>query len=502
MRRLAILSAAVFGTALALHAQSTAPSIPRTWDEEAVAGLEVPLANPAFSPAHVTADYYYRMRVRPIYRSYPVYPPGREPEGYMDWLRQQEPEIAFDAAALRTEEDWIRAGELVFDAPILYEDIETTPARDPEFYARSGILTAADGTMPYKRYVIREKGKVEVGNLSCGQCHTRVMPDGLVLKGAQGNFPEGHFFAARPRRLLANGGDAAEVLARLRRTLRQFYGAPWVGQPPPEGRAGITLAEILDAWEVSPPGVAIRQGTSLLMPVQVPDLIGVKDRKYLDHTGLVRHRSIGDMMRYAAINQGVQDLASYGGFVPVGRDFRHVPEPQTRTRYSDEQLYALAKFIYSLEPPPNPNVFDATAAAGQAVFRREGCASCHRQPHYTNNRLTPAVGFEIPDGHTRLFDITRRSVGTDPTAALATRRGTGYYKVPSLRGLWYRGPFEHNGSVATLEDWFDRKRLRDDFVPAHHPGARPRPRAVKGHEFGLDLSAADKKALIAFLKTL
>jgi len=38
---------------------------------------------------------------------------------------------------------------------------------------------------------------------------------------------------------------------------------------------------------------------------------------------------------------------------------------------------------------------------------------------------------------------------------MLTRKGTGYYKVPSLRGLWYRGPYEHDGSVATLEDWFD-----------------------------------------------
>jgi hypothetical protein len=47
--------------------------------------------------------------------------------------------------------------------------------------------------------------------------------------------------------------------------------------------------------------------------MQVPDLIGVKDRRYLDHTGLVRHRDIGDFMRYAAINQGADLLASYGG---------------------------------------------------------------------------------------------------------------------------------------------------------------------------------------------
>ena len=51
------------------------------------------------------------------------------------------------------------------------------------------------------------------------------------------------------------------------------------------------------------------------------------------------------------------------------------------------------------------------------------------------------------------------SIDTDPTLTLRTRRGTGYYKVPSLRGLWYRGPLEHSGSVATLEDWFDAARL-------------------------------------------
>ena len=83
-----------------------------------------------------------------------------------------------------------------------------------------------------------------------------------------------------------------------------------------------------------------------------------------------------------------------------------------------------------------------------------------------------------------------------------TRRGTGYYKVPSLKGVWYRGPFEHMGSVATLEDWFDARRLRDDYVPTGFKGYRVTTRAVKGHEFGLALSPEDKKALLAFLRTL
>jgi hypothetical protein len=69
--------------------------------------------------------------------------------------------------------------------------------------------------------------------------------------------------------------------------------------------------------------------------------------------------------------------------------------------------------------------------------------------------------------------------------------------------VWYRGPFEHNGSIATLEDWFDSKRMNDDYVPTGWKGPPgTKSRAVKGHKFGLDLSAEDKAALIAFLKTL
>lgn len=65
-------------------------------------------------------------------------------------------------------------------------------------------------------------------------------------------------------------------------------------------------------------------------------------------------------MRYAALNQGLDVLSLYGSFRPVGE----LPDPSTRSRYSDEQLYALALFVYSLKPPANPNKFDALAARG------------------------------------------------------------------------------------------------------------------------------------------
>jgi hypothetical protein len=99
-------------------------SVPRVWDDQAIATLEVPLANPVGSPKHISSDFYYRIPVRPIYQTYPVYLPGREPAGYMEWLEQQEPEIVWDDAGhkprLNSESDWIAAGEAVFDTPIYY----------------------------------------------------------------------------------------------------------------------------------------------------------------------------------------------------------------------------------------------------------------------------------------------------------------------------------------------------------------------------------------------
>ena len=169
---------------------------------------------------------------------------------------------------------------------------------------------------------------------------------------------------------------------------------------------------------------------------------------------------------------------------------------------SDEALYALALYVYSLQPPANPDQPSDPSRRGEQVFRREGCAACHVPPLFTSNRLTPAIGFEVPSELRSTDAIVARSVGTDPRLTMQSRKGTGFYRVPSLKGVWYRGPFEHNGSVATLEDWFDAARLSPEFTPTGFRGGGVEHRAVTGHEFGLRLSAEDKQMLIAFLKTL
>jgi hypothetical protein len=290
----------------------------------------------------------------------------------------------------------------------------------------------------------------------------------------------------------------AKELEEARKLAYGLFFPSWNRFALADGIWGKDLDEIARMHDSIPAGVNTRIGVSILAPPKVGDIIGVRDRKYLDLIGRVRHRNIGDLMRYSNFQPGEEAFYADRKVIPT----EAIPKPSSLFRYSDEQAYALAMYIYSLKPPPNPNRFDETATRGQRVFEREGCASCHTPPLYTNNKLTLAGDFEPPAEHRQKYDILDVRVGTDSRAAMHPMRGTGYYKVPSLKGVWYRGPFEHNGSVATLEDWFDPRRVGDDYVPTAFVGYGVRTRPVPGHEFGMRISAQDKRALIAFLKTL
>jgi len=477
------------------------PEIPRVWDPAALSDMELPLAGSGRRPQYITPEYYYAQKVRPIYASYPLYHPDREPAGYFESLLKKEPVVLWDDGgrrpSLRTEANWIAAGELVFDSPIFFE--EMTPDRRAERARQLRVLpyrTTSRGEIPFYRLVIREKGKVELGMLSCAECHTRVMEDGSVLKGAQGNPPFDLQFAVEIR---------AQKPEEARGAQRFLFAAPWLTQPLIPRLDNQAVDEIAAYHDRIPPGVLARHGTGGFSPVQIPDLIGVAQRRYLDHTGLQRNRNLSDLMRYAALNQGADLLSDFSGFIPdTGADARSRPDPAQRSRYSDEQLYALVLYLKDLRPPPNPNPFNALARRGKVVFEEQDCARCHDPAQdYTNHKLVAAPGFSVAADHPALPDILRKKVGTDSTLTLQTRRGTGLYKIPSLRGVWYRGHFEHNGSCATLEDWFDPRRLEDNYVPTGWKGPPgTTTRAIKGHEFGLDIGADDRRALIAFLRTL
>jgi cytochrome c553 len=140
---------------------------------------------------------------------------------------------------------------------------------------------------------------------------------------------------------------------------------------------------------------------------------------------------------------------------------------------------ALAAYVRSMArrlPPES----DAASMfpAGKAVFESH-CARCHASPALTGRPVSLAA------------------VGTDPTLGLSADRGTGTYRVPSLHGVATRGPLLHDGTIASLEDLFDPRRLTTSFAGRLH-GDGP----VLGHRFGLDLDAASRSQLLEYLSAL
>lgn len=308
---IALLHLAMAGTRASEAERSqdvAAPSplkVPKTWDEAAIASLEVPLADAKFSPKHVPAEYYYRIPVRPIFKSYPVYHPDKEPPGYFETLKATGPKLVWGGKRTRprleTEADWIAAGEVVFDSPTSFDSgdgpagtFAIAEVRDPAWHAKAGARVDKDGVIPDLRYVIRTKGTVELGSLSCANCHTRTMPDGTFVKGAQGNFP-----FERARAFSFRSGRRDEEFLRM--VAHDNFAAPWRADDPAKRLDGMSYDAIIQMGEATPAGVMARIRTSPFSPVQVPDLIGVKELRYLDHTGLVRQREPADLMRYSAI---------------------------------------------------------------------------------------------------------------------------------------------------------------------------------------------------------
>jgi hypothetical protein len=75
------------------------------------------------------------------------------------------------------------------------------------------------------------------------------------------------------------------------------YSVPWLHPDPFEHEEGMSSAEIASIHEAVPPGVLSRHRASQFYPVQVPDLIGVKNHHYLDRTGLPQHRGLDALWR-------------------------------------------------------------------------------------------------------------------------------------------------------------------------------------------------------------
>ncbi len=102
-------------------------------------------------------------------------------------------------------------------------------------------------------------------------------------------------------------------------------------------------------------------------------------------------------------------------------------EIQQRTALRIGSLYLFT------QAAAEPNPFDDRARRGRRIFQPQDCAGCHAPRFYTNNKLTPATGFTVPEEVLKSDDVLNH-------LALKTRRGTDFYKVPHCRASGSAAP--------------------------------------------------------------
>ncbi len=214
--------------------------------------------------------------------------------------------------------------------------------------------------------------------------------------------------------------------------------------------------EAIAAWGPGRLDVTTSTGTE---PVRIPDLRPVRWLTYLQQDATLAFRDRTTL----AIRIETLIVTSYG---EVQRPPRVI-------------ALALAAYLASLaDALPSAASAAARSPLGAQIVSTE-CSACHVAPALT--------GPPVPLG----------VIGTDPAFGLSPSRGTGAYRVPSLHGVGTRGPLLHDGSVPSLEAMFDPARTTAEFTGRLHGSG-----AIPGHPFGLDLTDADRAALLQYLQAL
>jgi hypothetical protein len=249
-------SKALFVVCLLPSALAFEQPVPRTWDEAALGSgiLSPPAAHAKVTP--VSAEYYYRIRERVMYRRYPVYASRSQPPGYLEKLALAEPEIAVDAAKIASEEDWIRAGREGFRYPIGLFPIQML-SYFRGILERTGVPPAGDGTYPHLSIVVPKKGVVMVGFLSCATCHTRIQPDGSVIEGGQGTAPD----------LLLGFPPDVQIARAFERAL---FRVPWIENDPIDRVQNMSVDEINAIKAAMPLGVVRATAQAFSRPCRFP----------------------------------------------------------------------------------------------------------------------------------------------------------------------------------------------------------------------------------------
>jgi cytochrome c5 len=219
------------------------------------------------------------------------------------------------------------------------------------------------------------------------------------------------------------------------------------GSPAPD------VAERLAAWGPGRVDVTTNDGS---MPERISDLRPVRWLSHLQYDATVRQADVVAL----AIRLETLVITAHGQSV---RPPRLV-------------ALALARYLWDLaatlgaSPPPS--------ADGARLFASR-CGACH-------------AGEGLTGAPRPLAEI-----GTDATLGLSPERGTGLYRVPSLRGVGSRPSLLHDGTLADVAALLDPARLSADYARGPRGDG-----AVGGHAFGLELTIDERAALAAFLRGL
>jgi cytochrome c peroxidase len=177
----------------------------------------------------------------------------------------------------------------------------------------------------------------------------------------------------------------------------------------------------------------------------------------------------------------------------------------TSTITSQRVSLALAQFVRSIVStrskydaglPIGFSNFTAQENLGRQIFLGQvgnaTCAACHGTDNFVPGPNINNNGLEFPYADSGLGGITGR--GQD----------MGLFKVPSLRNIELTAPYMHDGRFATLEQVVDFYNSGVTNNPNLSPPLRvpTPPGAPPGPPLRLNLTADQKAALVAFLKTL
>lgn len=201
------------------------------------------------------------------------------------------------------------------------------------------------------------------------------------------------------------------------------------------------------------------------------------------------------------------------------------------------RLERVKNWIWEQPPPPYPYAIDGVRAARGRELYQAQCVQCHADHRFKDGVIEgKGVGTVVPiqeigtdpyrlNSYTYVFASNQYTLYPESPYRFKRFRKTHGYANHPLDGIWARAPYLHNGAVPTLRDLLDSPDMRpqrfyrgydvfdmrkvgfvsdvaqehgrrffafDTSLPGNGNG---------GHVYGTTLSAADKDALVEYLKT-